>query len=64
MAKTAELSELGACAELRAWYVDRLRPRLAQAVAAGIVEADAVEELELQLTELLEAADDREGEAA
>jgi len=32
-------------------------------VAAGIVEADAVEELELQLTELLEAADDREGEA-
>jgi hypothetical protein len=64
MAKTAELSEVGARAELRTWYVDRLRPRLAQAVVAGIVEADAVEELELQLAELLEAADDREGEAA
>ena len=64
MAKTAELRELGARAELRAWYVDRLRPRPAHAVAAGIVEADAVEELELQLTELLAAGDDREGAAA
>jgi hypothetical protein len=64
MAETAELRELGARAELRAWYVDRLRPRLAQAVSAGIVEAEAVEELELQLTELFEASDDREGEAA
>ena len=64
MAETAELRELGARAELRAWYVDRLRPRLAQAVSAGIVEAEAVEELELQLTELFEAPDDREGEAA
>jgi hypothetical protein len=64
MAKTAELSELGARAELRAWYADRLRPRLAQAVTAGIVEAEAVEELELQLTELFEAPDDRDWEAA
>jgi hypothetical protein len=54
MATTAELNGLGARAELRVWYLDRLRPRLAYAVTAGIVEPGAVEELDCELAELLE----------
>ena len=40
---------LGARAELRAWYLGHLRPRLVDAVAAGIVGPGAVEELDLQV---------------
>jgi hypothetical protein len=43
---------LGARAELRAWYLGRLRPRLVEAVAAGIVGPGAVEELDLQIAEI------------
>ena len=43
---------LGARAELRAWYLGRLRPRLVEAVAVGIVGPGAVEELDLQIAEI------------
>ena len=64
MTTTAELNGLEARAELRAWYLDRLRPRLAQAVTAGMVKAEAVEELDFQLTELFDTPNDRGPEAA
>jgi hypothetical protein len=50
----AESIRLGARAELRAWYLGRLRPRLVEAVTAGIVGPGAVEELDLQVAELFE----------
>lgn len=52
MTRRAESIGLGARAELRAWYLDRLRPRLIEAVTAGIVGPGAVEELDLQVAEL------------
>jgi hypothetical protein len=50
--RSAEPIRPGARAELRAWYLSRLRPRLAEAVTAGIVGPGAVEELDLQVAEL------------
>jgi|KBSMisStandDraft_5_1062788.scaffolds.fasta_scaffold1322597_2 hypothetical protein len=41
-------------AELRAWYLDRLRPKLAEAEKAGIVGRGAVEEFDLQVAELFD----------
>jgi hypothetical protein len=48
----AQPIEPGARAELRDWYLDRLRPRVVEAVTAGIVGPGAVEELDLQVAEL------------
>ena len=48
----AEPTRLGARAEVRAWYLGRLRPKLAEAVAARIVGPGAVEELDLQVADL------------
>ena len=39
-------------AELRAWYLGHLRPRLVDAVAAGVVGPGAVDELDLQVADL------------
>ena len=50
----AEPNGLGARAELRAWYLGHLRPRLVEAVAAGVVGPGAVEELDLQVAGLCE----------
>ena len=50
---------LGARAELRAWYLGHLRPRLVEAVAAGVVGPGAVEELDLQVAGLFEVPDPR-----
>lgn len=50
--KSTETREPGAHAELRAWYLGSLRPRLAAAVTAGIVEPGAVVALDSQLAEL------------
>ena len=50
--QSAESTTLGARAELRAWYLGRLRPKLADAVAARIVGPGAVEELDLQVADL------------
>jgi len=39
---------------MRAWYLDRLRPKLAEAEKAGIVGRGAVEEFDLQVAELFD----------
>ena len=54
MTKEAASIGLGAHAELRAWYLGHLRPRLVEAVAAGIVAPGAVEALDLQVAGLFE----------
>jgi hypothetical protein len=54
MAKRAEPIRLAARAELRAWYLGQLRPRLVEAVAARVVGPGAVEELDLQVADLFE----------
>ena len=54
MTTRAESIGLGAHAELRAWYLDHLRPRLVEAVAARVVRPGAVDELDLQVAALLE----------
>ena len=53
MTKQAVPRGLGARAELRSWYLGRLRPRLVEAVAEGVVEPGAVEELDLQVAGLV-----------
>ena len=63
MAKTAESIRLDARAELQAWYLGRLRPRLENAVAAGTIEPAAVEALDDQLGELLDDMDGLRAEA-
>ena len=50
MTTTMEAGALGARIELRVWYLDRLRPRLEYAVAAGTVEPGEVQALDLQLS--------------
>ena len=57
MTKTAPSIGLEARAELRAWYLGRLRPRLVDAVAAGVVAPGAVDELDLQVAGLVELPD-------
>jgi hypothetical protein len=53
----------GARAELRSWYLDRLRPRLARAVAAGIVDRTALEQVDIELAGLLEPPGNLAGKA-
>jgi hypothetical protein len=55
MTKRAEPIRLEARAELRAWYLGHLRPRLVEAVAARVVGPGAVEELDLQVADLFAA---------
>ena len=57
MTKRAASIRPGARAELRAWYLDRLRPRLVEAAAAGIVGPGAVEELDVQVAGLFKLPD-------
>jgi hypothetical protein len=52
MPKTAQPIVVDARAELRDWYLGRLRPRLENAVAVGTVAPTAVEALDDQLDEL------------
>jgi hypothetical protein len=59
MTQTAPSIRVGARAELRAWYLGRLRPRLVEAAKARIVGPGAVEELDLRVTELLELPERR-----
>jgi len=64
MTKTAESTALGARAELRAWYLGRLRPKLAEAVTAGTVEPTAVGALDFQVAELFGLPEELREEAA
>ena len=59
MTERTESPGLGGRAELRTWYLGHLRPRLVEAVAAGVVEAGAVEELDVQVAGLLELPERR-----
>ena len=59
MTKRADSLGLGARAELRAWYLGHLRPRLVEAVAAGVVKPGAVTELDLQVAGLFELPERR-----
>ena len=59
MTKRTGSTGLGARAELRAWYLGRLRPRMVEAVAAGVVGPGAVEELDLQVAGLFELPERR-----
>ena len=59
MTKRTESTGLGARGELRTWYLGHLRPRLVEAVAAGVVEPGAVEELDVQVAGLLELSERR-----
>lgn len=63
MTKTAQPIGLDARAELRAWYLGRLRPRLESALAAGTIERVAVEALDDQFGELLDEPDGLPAEA-
>jgi hypothetical protein len=64
MTKTAQPVVLDARAELRAWYLGRLRPRLESALAAGTIEPVAVEALDNELGELLDDPDGPRDEVA
>jgi hypothetical protein len=64
MTKTAQPIGLDARAELRAWYRGRLRPRLESALAAGTIEAVALDALDDQLGELLDDPDGPRNEVA
>jgi hypothetical protein len=59
MTRRAESIGLEARAELRAWYLGHLRPRLVEAVATGVVRPGAVEELDLQVADLFELPERR-----
>ena len=59
MTKSAESIGLGPRAELRAWYLGHLRPRLVEAVAAGVVWPGAVEALDLEVADLVELPERR-----
>jgi hypothetical protein len=54
MTGSKESIGVGARAELRVWYLGHLRPRLVEAVTAGIVWPGAVEKLDLQVADLFE----------
>jgi len=64
MTKRAVATGLRARAELQAWYLGHLRPRLVGAVEAGIVEPGAVEELDLQVAGLFDLPRRRIGSPA
>jgi len=51
---TSRESQRNARAELQAWYVTSLRPKLARAATADVVEAAAAEELDRQLCAFLD----------
>jgi hypothetical protein len=51
-------------AELQAWYLGGLQPKLVRAVAAGTAPPGAVEALDVQLRELLALPRERAHEAA
>jgi hypothetical protein len=59
MTKSAASTALAPRAELQAWYLGHLRPRLVEAVVAGVVRPGAVEELDLQVAGLFELPERR-----
>jgi hypothetical protein len=58
------LSRRTGLAELRAWYLEGLRPKLSRAAGAGTVPPAAAEALDQRLREFLDLPSVREEEAA
>ena len=54
MTQTTESTGLAARAELQAWYLDRLRRRLEDALVAGTIEPEDLEVLDVQLSDFFE----------
>lgn len=63
MATTPKKRAGTARAELQAWFVDDLRPKLLRAVSTGRAEQRAVEALDSQLRALLDLSQGREDAA-
>jgi hypothetical protein len=59
MTKRPASTALAPRAEVRAWYLGHLRPRLVEAVVAGVVGPGAVDELDLQVAGLFELPERR-----
>jgi uncharacterized protein YciW len=59
MATTRNKRTRQARAELRAWYLHRLLPKLARAAKTGVVNPGAVEALDADLRAMLEIAQER-----
>jgi len=57
MTKTTQRRSLDGRAELQAWYLDSLRPKLEGAATAGTVRASSIALLDRELRELLELPD-------
>ncbi len=64
MAKRIERNPSEVRAELQAWYLADLRPKLASAARSGKVMPGAVVTLDAQLRQLLDVGGNRLGEAA
>ena len=64
MAKTAERHPHDERAELQAWYLDSLRPKLRDAARAGTVEPAAVATLDRLVRDFLDLPAARVDEAA
>ena len=54
MAQTSEARRRSGRDEVQAWYLARLRPRVAEAVSSGTVAQDRAAELDRQVRQLLE----------
>ena len=54
MTQTTESTGLAAREELQAWYLDRLRPRLEDALVAGTIQPSELEVLDVQLSDFFE----------
>jgi hypothetical protein len=59
-----EADPLPELAELQAWYVDSLRPKLIRAVGSGAVKPIPAGELDRRVCELLGLRDDEKAPAA
>ena len=53
---TESVAGVPPCAELRAWFAERLRPRLVEAVRLGHADAASVAQLELDVRSMIEGA--------
>ena len=54
MAQTPETRGRGGRDEVEAWYLGRLRPRMAEAVTSGTVARERAADLDRQVRQLLE----------
>lgn len=53
---TGNAPDVPPCAELRAWFAERLQPRLVEAVRRGQIDRASVAQLELDVRLMIEGA--------